>query len=240
MSFRASLTAATLALTSQLLVSAQNGRGPTLAERLQQHDIALTSSALVAALRSPDAEVRELAALKLAEDRAKQTIPSIEKALRSEEQPRAKVNLAFSLAQLGDHEGVTTLADTCHNAALKPDPRLLATRYMLDLNSDTCVTAVLDVLQGQDEDDAGYSMEALSLTPSFKHVSKEGSNRILASIVRNLQDPTPAVRLSAGDALASVGDSDAIPLLQNAIASEADQANRTFLEVALKKLQQKK
>jgi hypothetical protein len=45
-SLRAFLIVVTLALTSELFVSAQNGRAPTLAERLQHHNIALTSSAL--------------------------------------------------------------------------------------------------------------------------------------------------------------------------------------------------
>jgi hypothetical protein len=162
MNSRAFVVAVALGLVSMLPVSAQigavpvNGRGPTLAERLQQHNIALTTSALVAALRSSDTEVRELAALKLAEDGAKETIPSIEEALTAETAPRAKVNIAFALAQLGNQRGTSALAGTCHNAALKPGPRLLAAQYMLDLSSNACLTAVLDVLQSRDEDDASY------------------------------------------------------------------------------------
>lgn len=90
-------------------VLCQGGRSPTTGELLQQHNIPLTEAALVAALQGSDTEVRRLAALMLAENRAKDTIPSITQALAREKVPVNQVDIAFALAQLGEPKGFATL-----------------------------------------------------------------------------------------------------------------------------------
>jgi HEAT repeat protein len=111
---------------------------------------------------------------------------------------------------------------------------------MLDLNSNACLPDVLDLLESRDANDASYRMEALSLVPGFKDVSEDESQKLLAATLRNLEDTTPAVRLSASDALARLGDATSIPYLRNAIASEQDEVVREQLEDALRRLQKKK
>jgi HEAT repeat protein len=128
--------------------------------------------------------------------------------------PGTKVNIAFALAQLGDEVGISTLEEACHNSKVNPGFRLRAALYLLDLNSNACLPDVLGLLQSKEEDDASYRMEALSLVPSFKDVSEDESQKLLAATLDNLTDPTPAVRLSASDALARLGYASAIPYLR--------------------------
>jgi HEAT repeat protein len=226
--------------SAQVVAVAGNGRMPTLAEQLQQHKIALTRKALTSALRNADAEIRELAALKLAEDGAKESIPVMEDAFAVESSEGAKVNIAFALAQLGDENGIVALTNACRDSALGTGSRLQAVRYTLDLNNNSCMTVVVAILRSHSEDDATYRMEALSLIPSFKHVSREDSQELLQSALGNLTDPTPAVRISAGDALARLGDIAAVPYLNDAAARDPDEMVRTQLESAMQRLQLKK
>src|SRR5260370_9412407 len=86
-------------------LSASGGALPTVAELLKRHNVELTQSALVGALRNPDPEVRYLAAQKLAEDKAVETIPQIMDALASEKVPLTRMNIAFALAQFGEETG---------------------------------------------------------------------------------------------------------------------------------------
>jgi HEAT repeat protein len=219
---------------------AQNGPPPTFTELLQQHHVALTKTGLLDALRSPEAEVRDLAAAKLAEDKTEDAIPAITQALAAEYVSGTKVNIAFALAQLGNEVGTSTLKETCHKSEINQGLRVRAALYMLDLKSNACLPDVLDLLQSQDEDDAGYRMEALSLVPRFKDVSKDDSQELLAITLRSLEDATPAVRMSASDALARLRDATAIPYLRSAIAAEQDEVVRAQMETALQWLQRKK
>lgn len=216
------------------------GPGPTLEEQLEQHHIALTQPALVAALRNSDPEVRDLAAQKLAEDKATETIPAIEQALKSESIQGTKLNIAFSLAQMGNDQGIATLTRTCSNSAVNTGLRLRAASYMLDLDNDVCFAAVNGVLQSRDVDDASYRMVALSLVPRFKHIPKEQSQELFRSVIKCLADVDRAVRISAADAFANLGDATAIPYLKNAISTEPDETVRGMIENALQQLQPKK
>jgi HEAT repeat protein len=239
MSFRSLNIAVGFALAVAAPIVAQNGRAPTFAELLQKHHVALTKPALLAALRNPEAQVRDLAAAQLAEDKAQDAIPAITQALATERVPGTKVNIAFALAQLRNEAGISTLEEACHNSNVDPGLRLRAARYLLDLNSNACLPDVIELLQSKEEDDASYRMEALSLVPSFKDVSEDESQKLLGATLENLTDTTPAVRLSASDALARLGYASAIPYLHDAIGAEQDEVVREQLEDALRRLQQK-
>ena len=69
---------------SQSISQDYSGPPPTFGELLKRHNIQLTQPALVDALRNADPEVRYLAAHKLAEDKAVETIPAIKDALASD------------------------------------------------------------------------------------------------------------------------------------------------------------
>jgi HEAT repeat protein len=217
-----------------------NGRFPTIDEALQSHHIGLDKPALVKALRNQDAEVRSLAAQKLAELNATETVPAILDSMAAEKKPAIHVNIAFALAQLGEPRGFEALQDACRNPGTRPDLRVLAARYMRDLNHDdqVCRSALLDMLQSQT--DADSRAQAASLLPRFQDLSLEESQKILQGVLKALEAPEPMVRLAASHALSQIGNKATIPRLESAITNESDQAVRSQMQLDLQELQRDK
>jgi len=217
-----------------------NGRLTTIDEALRSHHIELTRPALVKALRNEDAEVRSLAAQKLAEQNATETIPAILDSLTAETRPETRVNIAFSLAQLGETRGFNALQDTCRDPGMRPDLRVEAARYMHDLNHEDaiCRSALVDMLQSPADPDA--RAQAASLLPRFQDLSPQESRKIFQGVLKALEAPEPTVRLAASHALSEIGDKSAISNLQKAVANEQDKAVRSQLQMDLQELQQKK
>jgi hypothetical protein len=56
----------------------------TFGELLRKHNVELTQQGLLRALKSPDADVRYLSAMKLAEDKVVDAVPAIKEALAAE------------------------------------------------------------------------------------------------------------------------------------------------------------
>jgi HEAT repeat protein len=213
------------------------GRDPTVAESLQNHNIALTKTALVAALRNPDQGVRALAAVMLAQDKATDTIPSIAEALARESVPRARLNIAMALAALGDERGSAVLKAVCSDSNAQISLRLDATIDLLNGGNDSCSTAVVEILESNADHD--YLASALTLAPRFRHATSNDSQKIFHLMVGALQDKEPSVRISAGDALRTLGSASAIPYLENAVTKEENEAVRSQLQAALEALQQR-
>jgi HEAT repeat protein len=217
-------------------ISVANGRLSTIEETLKQHNVAVTKPALLNALSSPDAEVRYLAAQKLAEDKDKEAIPEIARALDSETVPSTQINIAFALAQLGDDRGFTALSKSCDDQKIQAGLRVRAAGYLLSLNNESCLKAVMTVLRSDADFDS--RMFALSLLGRFHHISDEDSKSMCAAAVKSLTDPTPAVRISASTTLVTLGNPAAIPALERAVASETDQAVKNQMKSNLERLQQ--
>jgi HEAT repeat protein len=59
-------------------------------------------------------------------------------------------------------------------------------------------------------------------------------------VLDRLNDPEASVRMAASHSLAALGNQDAVPYLQAAIAQEQDENIRSVLETNLKALQQKR
>jgi HEAT repeat protein len=87
--------------------------------------------------------------------------------------------------------------------------------------------------------DADSRIQALSLLPRYRALSNVQSREILESVVRCLGDETPAVRIAASAALSEVAKQSAIPYLENAMASEHDDAVRLQMRAKLESLRQK-
>lgn len=98
---------------------------------LRQHGIELDESALINALKNPDASVRFLAAMKLAEDKASNAVPAIEQALVAEKAPRSRVNIALALGLMGDEKGRAELKRICGDRNFVLEFRLYAVRICL-------------------------------------------------------------------------------------------------------------
>lgn len=226
----------TVLCASAQSVGIRDGRPPTTEERLKRHNVASNTPALVQALRNPDSEVRYLAAQKLAEDKNKDAIPEIIRALDSETVPATHINIAFALAQLGDDRGFTALSKSCDDQKIQAGLRVRAAGYLLNLNNESCLRAVMAVLQSDADFDS--RMLGLSLLGRFHRVSDEDSKSMCAAAVQALTDPTPAVRISASTALVALGNPAAIPALERAVDSETDQAVKNQMKSNLERLQQ--
>jgi HEAT repeat protein len=217
--------------------SSQGDRMATVAESLRRHNVALTKDSLVAALRSSDDEVRALAALQLAQDKAIDTVPFVAEALASEKVARTLLDIAIALAQLGDKRGSAALTAMCEDNHANASLRLAATINLLNLGDDSCWSVVLEILQSTADHD--YVTSALVLVPRFQHIDKADLRMLFELVVRALGDEEPNVRINAGYALVKLGNVSAVPYLETAIANEHEDAVRSQLQADLRKLRQK-
>jgi HEAT repeat protein len=212
-----------------------NGRLTTLAESLKRHNIGTTPQALKDALRNPDAEIRYLAALKLAENGDKEAIPTLQSTLGAEKDPQAHLNISFALAQLGDKKGFDALRETCSDNREDANRRMIATRYMLDLQHQSCLGSVID--QIRPGIDAESRIQAMELLNRFQNVTQDDQQKILKLLVVNLSDSMPEVRVAASEALGSQGGAAAVPYLQSALTREKDESVRSAMQSSLQLLQ---
>lgn len=211
---------------------------------LREHHIELTKPALLAALKNPDSEVRFLAAMKLAEDKAIDAIPAVKQALIVEKTPRARVNIAVALGLLGDAVGHDELKKLCGDETFPPEFRLYAVRYMFDLgvgNDEDCLHTAEEIVQIVDSENRtfGDRITALELLPRFQSLTQDEWQTVLELAVRRLEDSEPVVQMEASRALADLGNRAAIPYLEAAIARARDKVVRSALEANLKKLREK-
>ena len=227
--FSHGLFKAVIFLVMLVQVQEQSGPLPTFGEVLKRHNIELTQSALIAALKNPDPEVRDLAAQKLAEDKATEAIPVIMQALASEKVPWTRMNIAFALAVMGESVGFETLDDNCNNDDMNEGIRARSAEYLLRFNRDstTCLSGVLDVLK---DGSNGDKMVAAELLPRYRNLSKENSEKVFTGLVDALHAPNPAVRMAAGRALADFGDTRGIEELGYMIEGEQDELVRSRLQ----------
>ena len=229
------ILAATLACAQR--ASESKGSLPTFGELLKQHHIQLTEPALSEALRNPDPEVRDLAAQKLAEDKAYDAIPAINAALASEQVPRTRMNIAFAIAQLGETTGFDVLERNCRDRQAQTGIRARSAEYLLrlDRESTACFEALLGILRtGSD----GYKVEAASLLSRFRKVPAQDSEKAFGELVQALRGSSISVRIAASQALAQLGDRRDIPKLQDAAAGEEEEAVRVEIEEDLRKLEE--
>ncbi len=233
-------TGAYIALTivlSMAVSAMAPGRGRTFAEELQSRNVQLTKPALINALKSTDGEIRYLAAMKLAEDKAVEAVPAILDALAAETLPVTRTNIALALAYMGEERGFSTLEDTCASRGWGPRSRTDSAGYLLTLGreSKVCLNALLDILQSE-PDNSGYKMVAAELLPRFHGLTPEEMHAVFLGLKQCLASSDAAMRLSAGKAFVDLRQSDAIPVLQKVISKEEYGEVRTQLEADLKAL----
>jgi HEAT repeat protein len=202
-------------------VVAQEGQPETLEQSLTRHHIGLTKSALIGALRDSDPEGRSLAAQKLAQDHVTDAIPAITAALSNENAPLTRLSLAFSLAQLGSDDGLSTLRNVCDDVAAGGYARVVAAQYLEWMHNDKCDNAVIEVLRSGGDRDA--RILALSLIPSL-HFSGNDSKRAFEATVEALTDDSPSVRMTASSALSKLGNTSAVPYLEGALRKEENES----------------
>lgn len=218
-------------------ISVENGPPITVAEALRQHHIALTNEALVDALQNPDAEIRGLAAIQLADTKVRDAIPDIVSAVNKEKLPLTRANIALALTQLGEDTGFSVLMSMCNDSGIPGHFRTLAARYLSDVNGGSCLDAVLSILETDKEPSS--HMAALDILLRFKNVSESDSRKIYALDVKDLTNPDLTVRLYASHTLVALGGDSAVDYLEGAIAAETDEFIRAQMEADLRRLQEK-
>jgi|SRR5271166_311218 len=230
------LLLASLSASPQNPVPAQSGHFMTFRELLTQRNIDLTEPGLITALRNQDPHVRYWSALVLAEDKATDAVPAISEALKSETVLEAKASIALALGQLGCQQGFATLKTMCGDRNIPTSLRLYATMYMLDLDDESCLNAIFEVLQSNA--DSGSRVLALSQLSRFHKVSQDDSQRIVTATLRALADEMPTVRIAASRALSRFPPAVAVPSLQNAIAREQDEGVKILMQSSLQHLRE--
>ena len=211
------------------------GRPTPVAEILKERNIALDIPSLLQALQNSDADIRGLAALQLAGEKVILASPAIEEALAKETITRTRVDMAVALTWLADKKGTEVLKDTCANSQIPTAFRTMAASYLLDANDESCLDAVLGILESSPDE----RQVALSLLPKFKNVSEDQSRKIYTSTIKSLTDASPAVRLTASHTCVALANAAAIPELQRAIAYEENKDVRREMENALGRLQER-
>lgn len=206
----------------------------TVAAVLREHHIGLSKPELLKALRNPDSEIRALAASQLAGDRATEAIPEIANALSEEPDGLHRLNIAYALAQLGDQRGNAVLKKAC-GADEKPANRVTAARYLLDLNDQSCLEEIVEMIEAKaDPDEPHY---AISLLTSFHQPTKELASRIRQIMINALNDSSPTVRITGAIAMQQLRDASYVPYLRDAANRERDETVKNILMETLNMLE---
>lgn len=212
--------------------SGENGSLKRFGDSLTARGIELTEPSLIAALHNSDGEIRSLAALKLAEDRDLDAIPSIEGALLVEKDPKTSIGMASALRTLGDPKGVAYLTTMCADTSLPIDviTQLVWYLHIFGASTAPCADTILTYLNRSG--DSAYRDEIFSLLPAlYGDVPKDQSDQILRIIQNNLTDESQtATRLEAGHTLARIESPASIKILQEAISREQDPFVRASLQ----------
>jgi HEAT repeat protein len=206
-------------------------------QTLQNRKIQLTEESLLAALRNPDPDIRSLAALVLAEDKAGEAVGAIEHAAAHEKARETQIDMALALALLSDNQGVRMLQQACDDPGTPANLRMYAAKYILDTKNKGCLSVVENFLLSAP--DSGSRRLAFSEIVRFQHVSDADAHKIFAALVTSLGDPEPQIRMGASGALAELGNQSAVPELQKAIAAESGDAVRSSMQSDLRKLREK-
>ena len=145
----------------------------------------------MAALKSSDADVRYLSAMKLAEDKVASAVPAMKTALAAESVPRDKANIAFALGLLGDPSGRDELKRMCADESFPSEFRLYAVRYMSDLGvegDEGCLHAAKDIAKLVDSGNrsVGDRVTAFELLARFRNLTSEESQSVFDLLLHGL------------------------------------------------------
>lgn len=186
-------------------------------EQLAEYGVGVSKEALLAALTHPDAEVRNLAAGKLAEDRIKEAIPALRKLLLADPSWRNQITFGVRLYWLGDDSGLMALRRSCTTA----EPKYLrvdAARYLLDGGDLTCLDALEEILKG---DDTTARSSALILV-AWRKPSEIYRERFGKYFVRALSDSNLSIRRTVAFYMKNFGAEFSIPNLKQAMETTVD------------------
>jgi HEAT repeat protein len=202
----------------------------TFADGLARHHIPTTETALIAALKDSDGEVRSLAAAELAAMDDHPALPAISRAVDDERDPQVLVNLAGAASWLGSRHALDQLQQVCQNTNMPSVVRLDAARYVSHQALPACFSAVEQI--ERTEQDASVRVLAVQAAASY-HGQEDRAAALDASALTDL-DPT--VRIAAADALRTLHAVGSTGALKAALQTEGDDTVREHLREAIRVL----
>jgi HEAT repeat protein len=221
---------------SEAVLSQRGGLTPTTT-LLEELHVPLTTDYLLLALQSEDHVTRSLAAGELAAKGVKEAIPEIQRLLDNETEPWSRNQLALDLANLGDDEGVQMLESLCTGASKTLFIRLeAADRLHSELKQKSCPVLIV---AGVNDPEFSIRIVALDMIPDFQDLPARQWSQLRALLWNALSDPESDVRREAAVKILELGEISAIPVVQAAIATEADANVKSEMIRSLKSLQDK-
>ena len=210
----------------------------TTDQQLRQYGLAPDQKSLEEALSSSGPQIRILAAMKLADDKAVTSEPKIEAALQNEKVPEVTIQLAFALAELGNPQGISSLTSMCNAKTQSTSIRLGAAQDLLHFGKAVCLSGVLGILNDPKQDSSTIAQAAYILG-KYPEFLKTDQKSLVEPLRTLLNSPDPTVRIAASQALANVGNASLLPELQAAIVRESDDSVRSQMEANQRILQRK-
>ena len=215
-----------------------SGPPATIAEKLHEHGIASDNDSLVGALRSSDPEVRRLAAAELGEKGDKRALRYLLAALRGERQLETKVDVALSVARLGDDVGSAELRSTCDSKSIDAELRLRAAGYLQGfLGDDHCYGTIEHLVASAPNPDS--RIHALDLLTSLTNMRPREGLQTRKIVIAALGDKEVTVRIAASGDLVQIGKKGDASFLERAIGTEQDPNVRASMETDLDTLRAK-
>jgi HEAT repeat protein len=213
----------------------------TFADALRSKGVTdLSADSLRAALKSPQADIRSLAANQLAEDGRSDAVRDIETALSVEQDLHVQVGLAGALWVLHDPKGVAHLKAMCSDARLPMEALLQVVRTLQNTNSssESCVETFLGAMS-REKEPGNVGMAMSNLAWMHRTASPQERKLILTTIQGVLLDGRQAtsVRIMAGHALAQMNAPESVELLRRALSQEENSAVRESIQRDLKGLE---
>lgn len=190
---------------------------------LKSHNIDQTNENLMAALDNGQLVVRIAAARVLAKQKNMEALPLIKNLFNGTTglSVSQKSELAYSLAQLKDKEGIAYLRSLCDQDEDKWH-RAEAAYYLALTNDSYGYQAVVDVINFPDiaasEDRAAFE----NALDRFWIFSKFEGLDFITPIKKLLRDPSPRVRRMVITVFERAGDPSAVPILKTALEGETD------------------
>lgn len=203
----------------------------TFADALARHHVDTSEAALIAALQSPDGDIRSLAAAQLAAEDDHPALAAIVRALDNERDPQVEVNLAGAATWLGSRHGLDQLVLMCQNVNMPSAVRVDAARYVANRESDACFSSI-EQIERTEQDPA---MRVLAITAAESYKGQEARAADLAGAA--LGDLDPSVRIAAADSLRLLRAVGSIASLNSALKIEGDDTAREHIREAIRVLE---
>jgi HEAT repeat protein len=176
-----------------------------------------------------------LAAGELAELKDEPSIPLIEKAMKAEQDPQVKFNMATSLLSLNSRAGVGALSAICADTSLRQDLRLDAASKLAERGDYSCLSATAAILRTATV--PAMKIYALEIIARVKALPASVAPEIHQALLKSLRDQYPPVRRAAARCIAGIKDKPAAPDLRAAISMETDEPTRTHMQESLSVLE---